>query len=116
MVTGTTGPRWGVVTHAGAVAVLSAAFIWRVVTYDGADADIGGGLLLLPILVLGLPWTVPFLIDPYRYDDLAPVLWYPLVLGPAVANVVIHALLAHLIGRRRSRRRNGDGRSAADRA
>jgi hypothetical protein len=103
----TTRPRWGVVIHAAAVVLLSAPFIWRVVTYSGPDADIGAGLLLLPILALGLPWTIPFVVDPYAYDGLAPVVWYSLVIGPAVVNVIIHALLTHLI-RRNTARPRGD--------
>lgn len=34
-------------------------------------ANIGAGLLLLPLLGLGIPWSVPFLIDQYRFRPAA---------------------------------------------
>jgi hypothetical protein len=43
-------------------------------------------------LALGLPWSFPFFINPYRFDGLTERNWYVVALGPAVLNVVLHGV------------------------
>ena len=61
---------------------------------DGG-ANIGAGLGLLWLMVLGSPWSWPLL----AVDDLSGPLWAAAIIGTAVLNLVLHALLV----RRRSR-------------
>ena len=88
-----TRPRW-LYVHAGVVGVLIALFIAAVLGEDpDGGANIGAGLVGLPILALGLPWTLPQWIYPAPYDALPRALWYVVTLGPAVLNVALHAAL-----------------------
>ena len=61
---------------------------------DGG-ANIGAGLGLLWLMVLGSPWSWPLL----AVDDLSGPLWAAAIIGTAVLNLVLHAWLV----RRRSR-------------
>jgi hypothetical protein len=86
--------RWPLYLHAAVVAVPLAAFAVLVALHDPADgANIGAGLVLLPLLVLGLPWSLPALADLSVLGAVPEVVRYLLHLGPAVLNVALHALV-----------------------
>jgi hypothetical protein len=96
------GRRW-LIAHAVLVGVLLVVFAALALAHDPDDgANIGAGIALLPILALGLPWSVPAWLDPDAVRGLGPVLWSVLALGPAVLNVGLHAAVRGLL-RRRSR-------------
>ena len=69
-------------------------------TPPDAGANIGAGLAGLPLMVLGLPWTLPWLLDPYRFDGLSNVAHYAWLLVAAIANVVVHGVVAGARARR----------------
>lgn len=103
--------RW-LAVHALVVAALTAAFFILVVTTPpNTGANIGAGLVGLPLLVpLGLPWSVPTLVDPYARDDLSDAARAALDFGPAYLNLALHALWWRLARSRfRGRVRRHDG-------
>ena len=72
-----------------AVATLAAPFFFSV---EGDGVNIGAMLFLLPLLVLGLPWSLAWLVMP-SLDTSVTVFgltFAVLGLGGAVANVVFH--------------------------
>ena len=78
---------WGFVGHALMVSALSAAFAW--VTSSAEEPNIGAGFLMIPLLLLGLPWSVlPFLPSGtgFLVSDAA-------VIGLAMVNVGLHLAL-----------------------
>lgn len=91
---------WGL--HLLVVVALTALFgVLVATTPPDAGANIGAGLVGLPLLLLGLPWSLPELIDPYRFDDVSDVAHYVISFGPAFANVALHAAVLVLTSRRR---------------
>ncbi|SFO18754.1 hypothetical protein SAMN05660359_01872 [Geodermatophilus obscurus] len=87
-------PLRRVAVHAAVVAGLLVLFAVARLSSGAADgADIGAGLVGLPLLALGFPWTLLLFVDPARLYDLPTALWYLVTLGPAVLNVALHALL-----------------------
>ena len=66
-----------------------------VVADPDGGANIGAGLGLLWLMVLGSPWSWPLV----AVGDLSGPLWAAAIIGGAVVNLVLHALLV----RRRSR-------------
>ena len=96
---------WVLIGHATSVALLTVAFLLMSAA-GGADggANIGAGLVASPLLPLGLPWSLPFIADPYRFDGLSPALWFAVAFGPAWLNVALHGLFFGLAGRRRRHR------------
>jgi hypothetical protein len=65
------------------------------------DANIGAGLALLPVLLVGLPWSAVLLaLDPTTWPTAAVLL---ASLGAAWLNVALHAGLRALVLRRRAR-------------
>jgi hypothetical protein len=93
--------RVGLLIHGGAVGLLITVFLVRLATSDAIGADIGLGLIGLPTLLLGLPWTVHYLADPYAYDGWPDAARYVLTLGPAVVNLALHAAATWLRSRSR---------------
>lgn len=94
--------HWLLLAHAGLVAVLLATFTALVLgTPPGSGANIGAGIVGLPLLALGAPWTVPAIVDPYQLDALPAAVWYVVQLGPAVLNVALHAALRYALARLR---------------
>ena len=94
---------WAV--HAVVVLGLTALFVVATLTMDPADGvPIGLGILALPLLPLGLPWSRPAIEDPYQFDGLPPVLWFTVTFGPAVLNVVLHGVVMVSVGALRRRR------------
>jgi hypothetical protein len=95
--------RWKLLTaHAAVVVVLTVAvLILAVATGDGSnDPNIGLGLLMLPLAALGLPWSLLFLIDPYRFDGAPDAVRFAVGVAPAFLNVVLHAVVARWWRRR----------------
>jgi hypothetical protein len=86
--------RWTAVgLHALVVAAMLALFYAAEPIPEG-DADLGKGLVGLALLGLGLPWTLLiFLIDPQTHNGLSPIARGIVDFGPAVLNVVLHAVL-----------------------
>ncbi len=86
--------RW-VAGHAAVVAVLLLLVAVARVADGAADgADTAAGLAGLPLLALGLPWTLLLLADPAPLYGLPTAAWHLVTLGPAVVDVGLHALLA----------------------
>jgi hypothetical protein len=82
---------WLLFAHAVIVAALTTLFlVLHRTTAPEEGANIGAGIVALPLLALGLPWSFPFFINPYRFDGLTERSWYVVALGPAVLNVVLH--------------------------
>ena len=69
---------------------------------DGPDANIGAGLVLLPLIALGLPWSLVFFFDPYSFDDASTVVYVLVSIGPAVVNIVLHWAIGRWLRKRRS--------------
>ena len=98
---------WGwLVTHAVLVGLLMLPYYLTWEDMDPSDGKaIGVGGIATPILPLGLPWSIPAMVDmdptwlAYRAEP-APSLYF---LGPAVLNVVLH--LAYRVHRRRREER-----------
>ena len=86
--------------HAGLVAALTVLFLVLSFAWT-TDANIGAGLVALPLLALGLPWSIPFLANPYRFDALSTVALHALIVGPALLNLAIHAAARAFASRRR---------------
>jgi len=93
------GRPLGLWIHAAVVAAFVILFLAMALAFsDGIGANIGAGIALLPVLALGLPWTLPMIIDPYAFDSWPRPIWYLVAVGPAVLNVLLHAAL---VARRR---------------
>jgi hypothetical protein len=67
---------------------------------DGPDANIGAGLVLLPLIALGLPWSLIFFFDPYSFDDAPTVVFVLVSIAPAVLNIVLHWAIGRWLRRR----------------
>lgn len=94
-------PMWTVRIHAALVAVLLAGYCVLRFAGAGPDANIGAGLVGLPLIGLGLPWSWLHLSAPELYDRLPALPWWPAAFGPAVLNVVLHTLAVSGWRRRR---------------
>lgn len=92
------GRRLALLVHAITVLALLALFL-AAAAHGGPDANVGLGLVGLPLLALGLPWSLPYLLDSSAYEHATQAVGLLAVLGPAVFNVVIHALVVWLRGR-----------------
>ena len=96
--------RW-LVAHAAVVVVCTLAF-WLIVVATPPEAGFNFGVIFvaLPLMALGLPWTMFSLVDPYQLDGLPVLLRSVLEFGPAYLNVAIHGALVWLISGRRGQR------------
>jgi hypothetical protein len=96
--------RWIAVScHAALVGGLLAVLVGTEMAHDGQpDANIGGGMAALGLMGLGLPWSLIADAPALRHGSRAVLLLA--VVGPAVLNVGIGALLAARRGRRLSSR------------
>jgi hypothetical protein len=95
----------GLWMHVGLVFGLTAVFLLLLaLSNPEGGANIGAGLAGLPLLVLGLPWTIPIWSDPYQFDELSRGLRLTIYLGPACLNVAVHAVLHRLRARHRRSR------------
>ncbi|QHE72741.1 hypothetical protein [Rhodococcus sp. WAY2] len=106
--------RWILGAHAALVVGLLLLFLLVAELASPTDgANIGAGILLLPLLPLGLPWSLPVILDPYRFDSAAQTFGYALYWGPALLNVAIDGLLWVVCSRLRTQHRPrielGDG-------
>ncbi|GAA0477259.1 hypothetical protein Aca07nite_85460 [Actinoplanes capillaceus] len=81
--------RKALVAHAVVVGVLTVGFVTYPVT--PGDVDLGIAVFAMPLLALGLPWSLFYLYDPYLFDDLGRAAHYLIMSAPAVVNVLLHA-------------------------
>jgi hypothetical protein len=89
-------PRWiGVIVHGAVVGFLLVLFFLILANAEPHDPNFGLGMVGVPLMILGLPWTAHALWDPYFYDSLPDQLRLIIFLGPAVLNLVIHALVVN---------------------
>jgi hypothetical protein len=87
----TSGRR--VLVHLLVVVGLTVAFVVLFVsTPPNTGANIGLGLVGLPLLALGLPWSLPTFVNPYARDDWSDTARAVVDFGPAYLNVALHAL------------------------
>ncbi len=92
------------VVHAVGVLGPTTLLVTGLLVADPEDGvPIGLGILALPLLPLGLPWSRPAIEDPYQFDGLPPVLWFTVTFGPAVLNVVLHGVVMVSVGALRRR-------------
>lgn len=86
-----TGSGW-VLVHLVVVVVLTVAFVTLLaMTPPDTGAPIGAGLVALPLLFpLGLPWSLPFLVNPYYFDHTSGPARAVAMWGPAYLNVALH--------------------------
>lgn len=95
---------WLFIGHAMMVAALTALFlVLHRSTSPEEGANIGAGIVALPLLALGLPWSFLFLTNPYRFDGVTERTWYVVALGPAVLNVALHGVVVAAVRTRRKR-------------
>ncbi|WP_459643334.1 hypothetical protein [Kineococcus sp. NUM-3379] len=66
----------------------------------GAGAGHGSGLAALPLLLLGLPGSLPAVVDPYPLGQAPPSARDVVLYGPAVLNVLLHGLVLVVVRRR----------------
>ena len=98
------------IAHAAIVAALTTVCVALFEsTPPEQGANIGAGILAMPLLAWGLPWSLPHLIDPYRFDGLSAFSWYVVVFGPAVLNVALHGVVMAVVRTRRKRATRGGG-------
>lgn len=92
------------VAHAAAVLTLVATFLIMGAVLSDADhgptAAVGFLLPGVPLLLLGLPWSLYFCADPYAFDNAGTVTVHLMIIGPAVVNVLLHGAYRHVRGRR----------------
>ncbi|WNV77551.1 hypothetical protein [Geodermatophilus sp. DSM 44513] len=91
---------WSV--HALVVLGMTTLSVFALLTADGVP--IGLGVLLLPLLLVGLPWSWPALTATVWLDQLPIALWWVALFGPAVLNVVLHGALLVAVATLRRRR------------
>lgn len=92
------------IAHATIVTALITVFLLLMAASSPEQgANIGAGLVALPVLVMGLPWSLPFLMDPYQFDGLSRPAWLVVAFGPAVLNVALHGVVVTFVRRRRKR-------------
>lgn len=74
---------------------------------DDQERNVVGAAAVLALIGLGLPWTVPAT-TAHHLHDMPGTLLALVILGPAVLNVAIGALIAygHGVMRRRTRQRS----------
>lgn len=92
------------VAHAALVVALTTLFFVAVLATPPEDgANIGAGIVALPLLPLGLPWAWPAMSDPYQFDGLSPFSWSLVTFGPAWLNVLLHVAVFLVVSRARHR-------------
>ncbi len=97
----------GVLVHLLLVSGLTVVYVVLILSEPpDAGANIGAGLVAIPLLVpLGVPWSLPFFVNPYRFDGWSDTSRSVVMFGPAYFNVALHALWirrGRLLGRRAS--------------
>jgi hypothetical protein len=94
--------RLFLILHVALVAIL--AVVLAVVTgaHDSPDANIGAGLVLLPLIALGLPWSLLYFVLPISLDDASTLVYVLVSIAPAVLNIVVVQLVLRWRRRRRS--------------
>jgi len=93
--------RSWLLAHLVLVCALTLALVALIVTTPASSgANIGAGLVALPLLALGLPWSLAILVDPYRLDGLSETTRFVIDVAPAFVNVMLHGVIVLLRGRR----------------
>jgi hypothetical protein len=83
----------GLTLHSLVVGVPLALFAVLVLTGRGGGANIGAGLVLIVVLALGFPWSLPVFLDPDAVGELPGVLRYVAYVGPALLWIGVHVLV-----------------------
>lgn len=83
------------IAHGAVVVGLLVIFFLILASAEPHDPNFGLGMVGVPLMILGLPWTAHALWDPGFYDSLPDQLRLLALLGPAVLNLVIHALIVN---------------------
>jgi hypothetical protein len=86
------------IIHAITVAALTLLYaVLSVVSFSAPDAGpesgVGVLLALLPLAVLGLPWSCAFWANPYAFDDVSRLGHELVTVGPAWVNLAVHAVV-----------------------
>lgn len=90
--------------HAALVVGLTTLFFaLSAMTAPEDGVNIGAAFLAMPLLPLGLPWSLPALTNPYQFDGLSPILWSLVTFGPAMLNVLLHGAVMLAVGHLRRR-------------
>ena len=88
--------RVALVTHALLILATCCAFLVASWAHAGqSDANIGGGILALLIVLLGMPWSLPVL---FWGSQSTAIL---VAIGAALINLAVHLLVWVLVGKRR---------------
>ena len=86
--------RLFLVVHVAVVAILAVLLAVVVAGHgDAPDANIGAGLVLLPLIALGLPWSLLYFALPISLDDASTLVYVLVSVAPAALNVVVVQLL-----------------------
>jgi len=93
--------RLFLIVHVAIVAILAVVLAVVTGSHDTPDANIGAGLVLLPLIALGLPWSLLYFVLPIELDDASTLVYVLASIAPAVLNIVVVQLV--LRWRRRSR-------------
>lgn len=99
---GRPGLQGNVLAHLALTVVLTAVFAGVLFAGRGKGPNIGAGLALYPLLILGFPWSIPYDLNPYAFDRVSDRVLYLVVLGPAYLNVLLHGLLNKVRSRPRA--------------
>jgi hypothetical protein len=95
---------WVFLGHAGLVLLLTLGFLALSQAGSEGDANIGAGLVGLPLVALGLPWSLPYVTEPHAIAELSQA---ATVCLPALLNLALHGIVLALVGWFRRRRLRG---------
>jgi hypothetical protein len=87
--------------HAIAVAALTALYgLLAAVALGAPDAGPTSGVALLPawlpLMLLGMPWSLVFCANPYAFDGLSEFGHHAVIVGPAWLNLAVHAVVSRV--------------------
>jgi hypothetical protein len=94
--------RLFLIVHVALVAILAVVLAVVTGSHDTPDANIGAGLVLLPLIALGLPWSLLYFVLPISLDDASTLVYVLASIAPAVLNIVVVQLVLRWRRRRRS--------------
>jgi hypothetical protein len=94
--------RLFLIVHVAIVAILAVVLAVVTGSHDTPDANIGAGLVLLPLIALGLPWSLLYFVLPIELDDASTLVYVLASIAPAVLNIVVVQLVLRWRRRRRS--------------
>lgn len=82
---------WVLLAHA-TIVLGSVALFLHIYASESPTGPFDLLLPYFPLLVFGLPWSLEFVLGDYN-DDWGRSVWFLVVLGPAMLNVVVHGLI-----------------------